>query len=171
MKSRMSVNTSQLNPHNFVDSFVSLTHGFSAIIDCKRLLLSLINLRRRPTENTSHGLYPLLCDVTTYAEVCLPSLCLETGSLLALFYCCERVSQDVYRAVAWQCVDMSQYVRVYVCVRLHACAPESLDAFYLYSIFIIVSVIDRYPVNMKNPAPKICTLKMGPQKRFSLKGF
>jgi hypothetical protein len=31
------------------------------------------------TENTSRGLYPLLCDVTAYAEVCLPSRCLETG--------------------------------------------------------------------------------------------
>jgi hypothetical protein len=46
--------------------------------DCKRSLLSPLNLRRGPTENTSCSRYPLLCDVTAYAEVCLPSRCLET---------------------------------------------------------------------------------------------
>jgi hypothetical protein len=39
----------------------------------KRPLLSPIRLRRGPTENTSRGLYPLLCDITAHAEVCLPS--------------------------------------------------------------------------------------------------
>jgi hypothetical protein len=33
------------------------------------------------TENTSRGLYPLLCDVTVYAEVCIPRRCLETDCI------------------------------------------------------------------------------------------
>jgi hypothetical protein len=57
----------------------------------KRPFLSPINLRRGSTENKSRGLYSLLRDVTAYAEVCLPSHCLETGSIIPLFYCCERV--------------------------------------------------------------------------------
>jgi hypothetical protein len=51
--------------------------------------LSPINLRRERTENTSRCLYPLLCDVTAYAEVCLPSRCLETGCITLLFHCCS----------------------------------------------------------------------------------
>jgi hypothetical protein len=50
--------------------------------DCKRPLLSPINLRRGPTENMSRGLYPLLCDITAYTEVCLPLRCLATDVLL-----------------------------------------------------------------------------------------
>jgi hypothetical protein len=69
----------------FCDIFISLTHGFSAMTDCKRPLLSLINLRHVPTENMSCVLYPLLCDVTAYAEVCWPSPCLETGCITPLF--------------------------------------------------------------------------------------
>jgi hypothetical protein len=75
----------------------------------KRPLLPPTNPRRGPTENMSRGLYLLLCDVTVYAEVCLPSRCLETGCIITLFYGCVRVVQGVYRAVAWQCVDISQY--------------------------------------------------------------
>jgi hypothetical protein len=56
-----------------------------------------------------HVVSVLLCDVTAYAEVCLPSRCLETGCITPLFYCCVGVMQGAYRAVAWQCVDMSQY--------------------------------------------------------------
>jgi hypothetical protein len=42
-------------------------------------------------------------------EVCLLSRCLESGCITPLFYFCVRVSRNVYRAVAWQCGDMSQY--------------------------------------------------------------
>jgi hypothetical protein len=76
----------------------------------ERPLLSPMNLQRRSTENTLCGLYPLLCDVTAYAEVCLPSHCLEVGCITPLFYCWVCVMQGVYRAVAWQCIDTSQYV-------------------------------------------------------------
>jgi hypothetical protein len=76
---------------------------------CKRPLLSLINLQRGPTENTSRGRFPL-CDVTAYAEVCLRSRCLEAGCITPLFHCCVWVSRSVYRVVAWKCVDKSQYV-------------------------------------------------------------
>jgi hypothetical protein len=31
-----------------------------------------------------------------------------------LFYCCLRVSRAVHRAVAWQCVDMSQYLFLWI---------------------------------------------------------
>lgn len=67
---------------------------------------------------------------------------------------------------------VSLNVYMYLCTREHACAPERLDGFYLYYIYIyiIVSVICRYAVNMKNSAPKICALKMGPQNRFPRKG-
>jgi hypothetical protein len=58
---------------------------------CKRPLLPPINLPRGPRENTSRGHYPLSCDVTAYAEVFLPSRCLETGCITPLFYCCLRV--------------------------------------------------------------------------------
>jgi hypothetical protein len=54
-------------------------------------LLSPIILRCGRTENTSRSLYVLLCDVIAYAEVCLPSRCLDTGCIIPLFYCCERV--------------------------------------------------------------------------------
>jgi hypothetical protein len=66
----------------------------------KRSLLPPTNLRRGPTENTSRGLYPLLCDVAAYAEVCLPTRFLETGCITPLFCCCVRVIQSVCRAVA-----------------------------------------------------------------------
>jgi hypothetical protein len=56
---------------------------------CKRPTLPPINLRRWPTENMSRGLYPLLCDVTAYAEVCLPSRCLETAYITPLFHRCS----------------------------------------------------------------------------------
>jgi hypothetical protein len=42
-------------------------------------------------KHMSRDCYPLLCDVTAYAEVCLPSRCLETGCITPLFYCCVRV--------------------------------------------------------------------------------
>jgi hypothetical protein len=75
----------------------------------KRPLFSPINLRHRPTEGTSRSCYSLLRDTTAYAEVRLPSRCLETGCINPLFYCCVRVLRGVYRAVACQCVDISQY--------------------------------------------------------------
>jgi hypothetical protein len=80
---------------------------FQLKTDCKRPLLSPINLRRGLTENTSCGPYPMVCDVTAYAEVCLRSRCPQNGYIIPLFYCCVRVMQGVSRAVAWQC--MSQY--------------------------------------------------------------
>jgi hypothetical protein len=57
----------------------------------KRPLLSPINLRRGPIENTPRGRYPLFYDVTAYAEVRLPSRCPETGCIAPFFYCCECV--------------------------------------------------------------------------------
>jgi hypothetical protein len=33
----------------------------------------------------------------------------RNGLHTMLFYCCMHVMQDVYRAVAWQCIHMSQY--------------------------------------------------------------
>jgi hypothetical protein len=46
------------------------------------------------TEHTSRDRYPLMCDVTAYAEMCLPSHCLETGCIILLFYCCVCVSSS-----------------------------------------------------------------------------
>jgi hypothetical protein len=54
----------------------------------KQHLLSPINLRSGPTENKSHGRYPLFRDVTAYSEVYLTSRRLEAGCLIPLFYCC-----------------------------------------------------------------------------------
>jgi hypothetical protein len=42
-------------------------------------------------------------------QKCLPSHCLDMGCITLLFYCSVRVMQGVYRVVAWQCVDMTQY--------------------------------------------------------------
>jgi hypothetical protein len=56
---------------------------------CKWPMLSPINLQRGHTENTSCGRYPLLCDITAYAEVCLLSRCLETGCINPLFHHCS----------------------------------------------------------------------------------
>jgi hypothetical protein len=50
-----------------------------------------MNPRHGPTENISRGHYLLLCDVTAYAEVCLPSHSLEMGYISPLFYCCKPV--------------------------------------------------------------------------------
>jgi hypothetical protein len=83
----------------------SLLHLTTA---CKRPLLSHINLLSGPTENTKLDRYPLLCDVTAYAELCLPSRCLEKRCITPFFYSHVRIIRGVYRAVAWQCVDMSQ---------------------------------------------------------------
>jgi hypothetical protein len=75
---------------------------------------SLTSSRHGPrTENT----ILLLCSATTQktnhvitispvhwrADCCLPTSYKHSS------YCCVRVSRGVYRAVAWQCVDMSQY--------------------------------------------------------------
>jgi hypothetical protein len=38
-----------------------------------------------------------------YADMCLQMDC------ITVFYCCVSVSRDVYRAVAWQCVDPIHY--------------------------------------------------------------
>jgi hypothetical protein len=62
----------------------------------KRPLLSPINFRRGLTENTCRGIYPLLCDVTAYAEVCLPSNSLETGCITPLFHCWCVYGTSVY---------------------------------------------------------------------------
>jgi hypothetical protein len=45
----------------------------------------------------------LLCDVIAYAEMCLPSRCLETGCITTLFYCCvlDRVSCGRRLAMLW----------------------------------------------------------------------
>jgi hypothetical protein len=57
--------------------------------------------------NTSRDRYTLLCDDTAYAEVCLPSRCLETGCITPMFHCC--VLDRVYGAVAWQSIDQFRY--------------------------------------------------------------
>jgi hypothetical protein len=58
----------------------------------KRPSSSPINLRNGPrTENTA----PLLCDVTTYAEMCLLSRCLTMN-----IYCCHALKRGIYRPVA-----------------------------------------------------------------------
>jgi hypothetical protein len=94
----------------------------------KRPLLSPTNLRLGPAENTSHGLHPLLCDVTAYAEMCLPSRCLEAGRITPLLYCCVQAMQGVYWAVAWQCVDMSQYFYGRLRKNTHPiCWPGAVD--------------------------------------------
>jgi hypothetical protein len=58
-----------------LDSLLQLTTAY------KLHLLSPINLLCGSTSNTSRGLYPLLCDVTASAEVCLPLRCLATDVL------------------------------------------------------------------------------------------
>jgi hypothetical protein len=59
-------------------------------------LLSPTNLLPGPTVNTSRGLYPLFCDVTAYAEVCLPYGNLETSCITPLFHrCLARTTQKI----------------------------------------------------------------------------
>jgi hypothetical protein len=73
---------------------------FQLTTECKRHLLSTTYLRCELTENMSHFLRPLFCDVTAYMEACIPSRCLERGCITPLFYCCMCVMQGVYQAVA-----------------------------------------------------------------------
>jgi hypothetical protein len=54
------------------------------------------------TQKTSHVI--AISPVHWHADCCL-----ETSYKYSS-YCCVRVSWGVYRAVAWQCVDMSQYI-------------------------------------------------------------
>jgi hypothetical protein len=49
-------------------------------------------------------------DIIAMRESMLTGRCLEAGCIISLFYCCLRVMQGVYRAVAYQCADMSHYV-------------------------------------------------------------
>jgi hypothetical protein len=65
-----------------IQLLVTSTSLLQLTTDCKRLLFSCKNLRLGPTENTSRGLYPLLCDVSVYSEMCLLLRCLETDFLL-----------------------------------------------------------------------------------------
>jgi hypothetical protein len=58
---------------------------------CMQPTLSPINLWRRLTENVSCGCYPLLFDITAYAEVCLPSRCLEVGWITPFFHRCSSL--------------------------------------------------------------------------------
>jgi hypothetical protein len=48
------------------------------------------SLRMRKLHRHKENTAVVLCDVTAYAEVCLPSRCLETGCIIP-FYCCVRV--------------------------------------------------------------------------------
>jgi hypothetical protein len=64
----------------------------------KQHLLSLINLLKTVTWSLS----------SVVSRQCLRS-CLETDCMSPLFCSCMRVVQGVYRAVAYQCVDISQY--------------------------------------------------------------
>jgi hypothetical protein len=91
---------------NFAIQLKSIYYSFLQLTTaCKRPLFSHTNLRRESTENRSRGLYPLLCDVSIYAEVCLPSRCVETGCKTAMFYCYVIIVHGVYGAVAWQCIQ------------------------------------------------------------------
>jgi hypothetical protein len=75
--------------------------------DCPQTTFVVTYLGLGPTENTSR-LHALLCDVTAYAQVCLPSRCLETGCITPLFHCC------VYRGVlSSRCLAMRWHVTVF----------------------------------------------------------
>jgi hypothetical protein len=65
--------------------------GFSGMIPANDLHCRLQNFGTDHAENTSRGLYPLLCDVTAYTKMYLPRSCLKTGCITPLFYCFERV--------------------------------------------------------------------------------
>jgi hypothetical protein len=75
-----------LFPWNFGIQTKSIYYSLPQLMTArKRPSLSPTNIRCGSTENTSRGLYPLLCDVTAYAEVCLLSRFLETGCITPLF--------------------------------------------------------------------------------------
>jgi hypothetical protein len=61
--------------------------------------------------DTENAAAVLLCDITTYTEVCLLSCCLETCCLTALFYCHMHVlamAASVAQAFLYG-ADMPQY--------------------------------------------------------------
>jgi hypothetical protein len=58
------------------------------------------------TQETSHVI--AISPVHWGADCCLATSYKHSS------YCCVRVSQGVYRAVAWQCVDMSQYIHLFI---------------------------------------------------------
>jgi hypothetical protein len=49
-----------------------------------------------------------LHSIVRYAEMCLPSRCLETDCITPFYYG-AHASRGVYRAVAWQCIDQTRY--------------------------------------------------------------
>jgi hypothetical protein len=77
-------------------------------MSCVCYLGSPLALAAAYRKHTSCESYPLLwwCHCT-WAEVCLPSCCLEMGCITPLFYCC--VLDRVYGAIAWQCIDQICY--------------------------------------------------------------
>jgi hypothetical protein len=46
--------------------------------------------------------------------------------------------------------------------------PERLNGFYLYSVFMSLSILDWLSVNMKIPAPKAGTLQRGPRNKMTI---
>jgi hypothetical protein len=72
--------------------------------------------RGRHGKHKSRDSYPLLCDVTTYAEVCLPSRCLETGCITPLFYCCVRVLFSNGRFCGSTVLAWSKYGTIFWCL-------------------------------------------------------
>jgi hypothetical protein len=81
----------------------------------KRHLLSPINFRRGPIENTSRGRYPLFCDVIAYAEVRLPSRCLETGCITQLFSCCDHALFSNGCSCGSTVLARSKYATIFWC--------------------------------------------------------
>jgi hypothetical protein len=102
--------------------------------------ISLYSRGTDHTENTSLGFYPLLCDVTVYAEVCLSSRCLETGCITrcstaarrgrhrkhSFIYC--RLLDRVHVAVAWERADQICYNIIH--------APTSFSSYWSLSFWL-----------------------------------
>jgi hypothetical protein len=91
--------SSEVNSHSRI--LISSRHGPRT----ENTVLLLHSANPQTTQKTSH--------VITISSAHWRADCCLATSYKHSSYCCVRVSWGVYRAVAWQCVDMSQYV--YIC--------------------------------------------------------
>jgi hypothetical protein len=89
-----------------ISSWVSLSAGGSCYIaEAWTTQRTQLNCRvAQTTQKTSHVI--AISPVHWRAECCLATSYKHSS------YCCVRVSRGAYRAVAWQCVGMSQYCHV-----------------------------------------------------------
>jgi hypothetical protein len=76
--------------------------------------ISLYSGGTGPTEITSRDLYALLCDVTVYAEVCLPCRCLETGCITPLFHRCSRGRNGEHSLIYCRLLDRENVYGLFI---------------------------------------------------------